>query len=207
MNSLIEAFFLGLTGGVVPGSILTILLISVLQGGFKAGLRAFAWCLTAEILIVTLLLTIILNIQLPPQIFSYVGVIGSLVLFYFAWQITKLSKIEQTEDDKKVFTGLHIFILSATNAPLYLFWITVCTPLIWQLSGDMSLVNAAVTYTLLFEVGWALSTFVILVLFVTTKHILTNPKIMSRVYLGIALFMSFIGCKILYTSVTQLINF
>ena len=190
----------------VLGSILTILLISVLQGGFKAGLRAFAWCLTAEILIVALLLIIVLNLQLPAQIFSYVGVIGSFVLFYFAWQVTKLSKIEQTGEDQKVFTGLRIFTLSATNAPLYLFWITVCTPLIWQLSGEMSLATAAVTYTLLFEVGWALSTFVIMVLFVTTRNILTNPNIMSRVYLGIALFMSFIGCKILYTSITKLLS-
>jgi len=206
MNSLVEAFFLGLTGGVIPGSILTILLISVLQGGFKAGLRAFGWCLAAEVLIVALLLTIILNLQLPTQVFSYIGLIGSSVLFYFAWQVTKLSKIEQKVGDQKVFTGWRIFILSATNAPLYLFWITVCTPLIWQMTDEMSLSTAAVTYTLLFEVGWALSTFLIIILFVTTRNILTNPKIMSRVYLGIATFMAFIGCKILYTSINQLLS-
>ena len=200
MQIIIEAFLLGLVGGIIPGSILTVLLVSVMQGGFKAGLRAFSWCMAAEVSIVLVLLALLLSLPITPIVFTYLSVIGGLVLFYFASQILKLSKIEKPESTESVFSAQKIYLLSATNAPLYIFWITVCAPLIWQLAEQFSLYVSATYFMIAFELGWGLSTFGVMLLFVKSRHLLTNPKVMSKVYLVIALFMTLLGIRMWYTA-------
>ena len=207
MQIIIEAFLLGLVGGVIPGSILTILLVSVLQGGFRAGIRAFSWCMAAEVTIVLFLLGVLLSLPITPDIFLYLSIIGGLVLFYFASQIFKLSKIERPENTDTVFSAQKIFLLSATNAPLYIFWITVCAPLIWQLAEQFSLYESAFYFMLAFELGWGLSTFGVMLLFVKSRTLLTNPAVMTKVYLGIALFMTLLGIRMWYTALQSLTIF
>jgi len=204
MQIIIEAFLLGLVGGVVPGSVLTILLVSVMQGGFKAGMRAFSWCMAAEVSVVFILLILLLSLPITPDIFLYLALIGGLVLFYFALQILKLSKIDRPYNTDTVFSAEKIYLLSATNAPLYIFWVTVCAPLIWQLAEQFELYTSAFYFMVAFELGWGLSTFGIMLLFLKSRNLLTNPKVMTKVYLGIALFMTLLGVRMWYTSLQSL---
>ena len=204
MQILLDAFLLGLVGGVVPGSILTIILVSVLQGGYKAGFRAFLWSFLAEITVVTLLLLIILSLPLSDTVFSYIGLMGGVVLFYFAYQIVGISKISHPDEKTVLFSAGKIYFMSATNAPLYIFWTAVCAPLIWQLTEQFSVPFAAVSFMTAFELGWGLATFAVMLIFVKSHQILTNPMIMKRVYQTVALFMIFLGFRILYTSITSI---
>jgi len=200
MQILIEAFLLGLVGGIVPGSILTILLVSVLQGGFRSGLRAFFWCVAAEVSVVSALLIVLISLPVTPIVFTYLSVVGGLVLFYFASQILQLSRLENPAAETSLFSPRKIYVLAATNAPLYIFWITVCAPLIWQLAESFSLYAAAGYFMLAFELGWALSTFGVMILFVTSRQVLTNPTVMSKVYLVIAAFMALLGMRMWYSA-------
>lgn len=205
MQTLIEAFGLGLIGGVVPGSILTILLVSVMQGGFTAGLKAFFWSLAAELTVVGSLLIILFTLPTPEGFFNYVGLVGSFVLFYFAWQIFNLRKVDQPKTINIVFSGKKIYILAATNAPLYIFWVTVCAPLIWQLASHWPLLISVSSFMVIFETGWSLSTFTIMLMFVKGKQYLTNPKSMRKIYLMLAVVMFLLGVKMFYTSVMSLL--
>ncbi len=205
MHEVLEGFGLGFVGGFVPGSILTILLISVIQGGFASGIRAFFISLFAEIVIVGILLFALVTLSVPDEAFLYVGVLGGLVLFYFGSQVLRIQSIEKPEDTRTTFTPAKIFILAATNAPLYIFWLTICAPLIWQMSQHYPLVFSAAWFIAAFEIGWSLSTFAVLMAFVKMRQHLTNPHIMRKVYLGIALFMFLLGVRMLYTSISALI--
>ncbi len=205
MQILIEAFGLGLIAGVIPGSILTILLISVIRGGFPAGLRAFLWSLAAELTVVGILLTVLFTLPIPKELFTYIGLIGSFVLFYFAWKIFHLQKMDQPEIVNAVFSGKEIYTLAITNAPLYIFWVTVCTPLIWQLSKTWPLSLSVFSFMITFEIAWSLSTFIVMLLFVKGKQYITDPKSMRRVYLILAVIMFLLGVKMLHTSVVSLL--
>ena len=200
MQILIEAFGLGLIGGIIPGAILTILLVSVIQGGFKAGLEAFVWSLVAELTVVGILLLILFTLPLPRETFNYIGLVGSLVLFYFAWQIFHLQKIDQPKDASSTFSGKQIYVLAASNAPLYIFWTTVCAPLIWQLAEYWPLNISALFFMIAFETGWAASTFTVMLLFVKARERLTDPKTMRKTYVGAALIMLVLGVRMLYLS-------
>jgi threonine/homoserine/homoserine lactone efflux protein len=193
-----------LIGGVVPGSILTILLVSVMQGGFRAGRRAFLWSLAAELTVVSLLLLILLSLPLSMTVFHYIGLVGGLVLFYFAWQVMHLSRIEKPGGSGEVFSGKKIYILAATNAPLYIFWVTVCAPLIWQLGEIFPLYIAALFFMIAFEIGWAASTFVVMLIFVKSRTLLTNPQIMGKVYMVVALFLALFGMRMWYAALHDL---
>lgn len=206
MQIIIEAFLLGLVGGIVPGSILTILLVSVIQGGFKSGFRAFSWSLAAELTVVSLLLMVLVHLPVNAKLFNYLGLAGGLVLFYLGLQVFKLSKIDKPEETSEVFTWKQIYSLAATNAPLYIFWVTVCAPLIWQLAEQISLSSSALYFMIAFELGWAISTFAIMLIFVKTRSVLTNPHIMKKVFIGVAFFMFLLGLRMFYSSVATLIG-
>jgi len=202
MRILLEAFGLGLVGGIIPGSILSILLVSVMQGGFSAGRRAFFWSLAAELTVVSALLLVLFTLPIPKKLFSYIGLLGSLVLFYFAWQIFHLQKINQPEKTEVIFSGREIYTLAATNAPLYIFWVTVCAPLIWQMANEWPLAVSATFFMISFELGWAISTFAVLMVFVKARQYLTNPKVMGKVYITAATLMFLLGVRMLYVFVS-----
>ena len=175
-----------------------------MQGGLIGGLKVFFWSLAAELTVVGILLLVLFTLPIPKGLFNYIGVIGSFVLFYFAWQIFHIQKMDQPEKAVTVFSGKRIYILAATNAPLYIFWVTVCTPLIWQLASHWSLAASVSSFMLMFETGWALSTFIMMLLFVKGKQYITNPKLMRKVYLMLSIIMFLFGIKMFYTSVLYL---
>ncbi len=204
MDVLLQAFVLGATGGIIPGAVLTILLVSTLQGGLPGGLRAFGWAMLSEILIAGGLLLVATQLPLTPVIFTWIGIIGSLVLLYFAWQVFQLRAVK-VHEETALFTPGRIFLLSATNAPLYIFWTTVCFPLVWQLATTWPLSLAASSYFLVFEIGWALTTCAMLFLFVYARAVLTNERIMRGVFMFVAFLLCGLGLRLLIQSLLQLL--
>ena len=204
MDILLQAFILGAIGGIVPGAVLTILLVSALQGGLKAGTQAFFWAMLSEVVIAGGLLLIATKLPLQAKVFSFIGLIGSVVLLYFAWQVFQLRSI-RIQDDSTLFTPLKIFLLSATNAPLYIFWITICFPLIWQLANEWTLTLAASSYFILFEIGWSITTFIMLLLFVFSRKVLTNEHIMHKVFILVSLLLAGFGIRMLIKSIGQFV--
>lgn len=196
MDILVQGFGLGLIGGVIPGAVLTVLFVSAMQGGLRAGLRAFLWAFLAEVVIVSALLLLALQLPLSPDVFVAVGGIGGLVLLYFAWQVFHLRSMD-IQETPTFFTASRIFTLQATNAPLYIFWITICFPLIWQLALTWPLAVAAITYLTLFELGWAISTLAVLLLFVFSRKTLTNERVMRIVFFVVAGLLAIFGVRML----------
>ena len=205
MNILFQGFALGLVGGIIPGAVLTVLFVSTMQGGLFAGIRAFLWAFLAEISIVGVLLYIALQLPLHPDVFVAIGGIGGIVLLYFARQVFQLRSIE-AEGSPILFTAPKIFLLQTTNAPLYIFWLTICFPLIWQLAKTWPLVSAAISYFAVFEIGWAISTLAVLLLFNFSRITLTNERIMRVVFIIISTVFALFGFRMLISAFTSLLN-
>ncbi len=205
MHILLQGFGIGALGGIVPGSILSILLISVMQGGFRSGLRAFLWCVIAEVLTVVVLLSIIFSLPIPLIIFQGIGLVGGVVLFYFAWQVSQIRNFGlPSEEERETFSAGKIFLLAATNAPLYIFWTTVCAPLIKELAVHQGLFLSATLYMTSFEIGWSITTFLVMMIFVYARNKLTDPVLMRRTYLGVAILMAIIGVRMIHLSLSLL---
>jgi threonine/homoserine/homoserine lactone efflux protein len=158
----------------------------------------------SEIIVAGGLLFIATLLPLNVEVFNVVGLIGSAVLLYFAWSIFQLRSVK-VHDEHVLFTPSKILLLSATNAPLYVFWTTICFPLIWQLARVWRLPLAAFSYFVTFEIGWAITTFTMLLLFLFSRKTLTNEGIMHKVFISIALILAILGMHIFIQSVQSLI--
>ncbi|TSC86480.1 MAG: Uncharacterized protein G01um10148_466 [Parcubacteria group bacterium Gr01-1014_8] len=201
MDLLLQGFVLGAVGGIVPGAVLTILLVSALQGGLYLGLRTFFWAMLSEIAVAGALLLLATQIPLNERLFMGMGLVGGFVLVYFAFKVFTLKSVGIPEHERTVFTPLRILILSATNAPLYIFWISICFPLIWQLAASWGLSAAAVSYFVAFELGWGISTFMMLMLFIFSRSVLMDERIMRKVFVALSIILAGFGIKMFITSV------
>ncbi len=197
MEVLLEGFALGAVGGIVPGAVLTILLLSALHGDFQRAIQAFFWAIFSEVVIAGGLLFIATRLPLEPRIFSLVGFVGGIVLLYFAWRVFHVHSL-RIAGAPVLFSGPKIFLLSASNAPLYIFWTTVCFPLIWELSLTWGLPLAAISYFAAFEIGWAITTFIMLLLFIYSRKVLMEERIMGKVFIVVGLVMAGLGVDMLW---------
>ena len=200
MEILLQGFVLGLIGGIVPGSILTLLFVSVLRRGFKGGLFAFWWVMLAEVFVAGLLLFMATRFNFDASFFSLVGLVGSVVLGYLAWQVKNIRWVDVSLQKAVIFTPQKIFLLTATNVPLYIFWSTVCFPLIWQLAETWTWGLAAPSFFFFFELGWGLATLAMMFVFVFARPWLSNPKIAHNVFLFLALILFLLGLKMFLQS-------
>ncbi|OGG60349.1 hypothetical protein A2765_06360 [Candidatus Kaiserbacteria bacterium RIFCSPHIGHO2_01_FULL_56_24] len=200
MYILLQALTLGIVGGLIPGPILTLLLISVLQGGLSAGIRAFVWAMLSEVVIAGGFLLIATQLSLSDTVFAVIGLVGGLVLLHFSYRVFQLRSVT-VQNGEIIFTPTKIFIISGTNATLYIFWITVCFPLIWQLGATWGLVEAAVSYFLAFEFGWGSATFCMMLIFLFARATLTNERIMHKVYIFLSLVLAAFGLNMLIRAI------
>ena len=204
MHTLLQGFTLGVVGGLIPGPILTLLLLSVLQAGLAAGLRAFIWAMVSEVVIAGTLLIIAIQLPISDSFFTALGFIGSGVLIFFSYQVFQLRSVT-VQNQGVTFTPQKIFIISVTNATLYIFWVTVCFPLIWQLSAAWGIPVAAGTYFLSFELGWGLTTFGMMLLFIFVRPWLSNERIMHTVYIFLSVVLAALSLNMLIRALMMLI--
>lgn len=197
-----QAFIFGVVGGVIPGTVLTMILVSTLHRGFWAGFKVFGWAVFSEMVIVAALLFGAVQLSLSIRDFAFVGLFGGAILIYFAWRVFKLRSVK-VEDSPVLFTPSKIFLLSITNAPLYVFWITICFPLIWQLGEEWMLTAAAGSFFILFQIGWGLATGLMLWFFAFSRKVLTNEHVMHKVYIGVAVLLAGFGLRLLVQSVNH----
>ncbi len=206
MQTIFAALTLGFIGGLIPGAVLTMILVSVLQGGFRGGLKTFSYCVLAEVVIVGILLSIVLILPIPHSVFHYIGIIGGVFLLYLAYQVAQINTVTDvtmTPGSTSVLSPFRIFILSATNAPLYIFWLTVCLPLMLQLAILMkSTVFAVISFMTAFEIGWITSTFLLLLLFVKARPYLTHPIYVKYTFRVVAFVLILLAIRLMFISMS-----
>ena len=119
---------LGLTAGLSPGPLLTLVVSETLQHGFPAGARiALAPIITdAPIVIVTLLVaTQLSNIDIAIGIVSLIG--GCYVL-YIAYESTRQKEYEDRQSQPGHRSLTKGVLANALSPHPYLFWLSIGAP-------------------------------------------------------------------------------
>ena len=186
----------------MPGAVMTLLCIAALQGGLRAGIPVFLGSLLGEFMIVAGLLVLAILIGIPAWLFAAIGFAGFFVLAYMAWQVAHIESFNDPKNSKKqLVPWWKAMFLMLFNAPPYVFWTTVCFPLIWQFAEKIDDIwHASFLYFFAFEFGWAFSTFGTLLLFVFARQYLSNQKIMRFVFRFLALLLFMFALKMLWQS-------
>lgn len=202
VQNILNALLLGLVGGSIPGPILISACTESLQIGFIKSLRVILWALIAESFVALLVVLIIFALNPPAIIFYVIAIIGGIYLIYIAWQVSKINKIDNT--GAKIFTAQRIFLLTILNGTFWIFWITICVPLAFNLKA--SLPFGHLLFILAFEVGWLISTITIVFIFSRFRNILTKGKTVKIIYIIMSLILFYFAVKMILDSLIYLLK-
>lgn len=125
---------LGLSAGLSPGPLMTLVITTTLRDGFWHGLRVAAAPFVTDLPII--LLSVFVLGLLPSWTLAIIGVIGGAYVVYLGWETMRSARqaselamqdarAENTSGRKSLLRGAAV---NALNPHPYLFWATVGGP-------------------------------------------------------------------------------
>lgn len=199
---ILEAFILGLVGGVIPGPILAATFTEILQSGFIKSLRIILWGMLTETIVALISLIVLSSLGLPLYIFHILSFFGAGILLWIAYSIWKIKSIDT--DTKVNFGFWKISAMIIANGMLWTFWITVCIPKAIALNATIQF--GQYLFLLLVEVGWLVSTIAVAYIFSKFRSILSSPKTVSITFRVFAVLFVFFAGDMIYKSIKYFIN-
>ena len=112
LNSINEAFLLGLVGGATPGPILTGTFAEILRFNFVYGLKIVFQALIIETIGALLVLYIFFITGFSHTAIQIISICGAVVLFWIASSMWKIKKINT--ETKEVLSLSKIILLCQT---------------------------------------------------------------------------------------------
>ena len=130
LSALVTGIILGLTAGLTPGPLMTLVIAQTLQYGFREGaLIATAPLITDVPIILVSLFTLARLAEFEP-ILGLVALVGSLYIFYLAYETLRTGPVGVGKSEPAAKSLRKGAIINALNPHPYLFWATVGAPLI-----------------------------------------------------------------------------
>lgn len=127
---------LGLTAGLSPGPLMTLLIAESLRGGWPAGFRvSFAPLVTDTVLI---LVALLLTAPLPGWGLSAISAAGGLIIMWMGWGTMRTPAKEPEVNGGEAVTGNPFGKAVATNLlnpNAFLFWLTAGVPILRDAYG------------------------------------------------------------------------
>ena len=193
INSIIEAFLLGLVGGATPGPILTGTFAEILRTNFVKSLKIIFQALIAETIGALLVLYIFYVTGFSHTTIQIISVCGSMVLFWIASNIWKIKEIKT--ETKEILSFSKILLLTAFNSGYWIFWVAVGIPK--ALSFDMQILGGKFIYLIVFEMGWLFMTTVLAFIFYKFRPILQRKNLVGVTFKILAIVLILLGIKTL----------
>ena len=132
MDALLFGLSIGFASGISPGPLMTLVLTSTLERGFRAGLlTAIAPLLTDAPIIV---LSFLVLRQLPEDFLAWVTVAGGLFIVWIGVQTIRSSRQHQEGEARSGGSRdlLRGALVNALNPHPWLFWMTAGVPFLIQ---------------------------------------------------------------------------
>lgn len=163
MDALLFGLSIGFASGISPGPLMTLVLTSTLERGFRAGLLTSIAPLVSDAPIVVLSLLVLR--RLPPSVLTPVTVAGGLFIIWIGVQTIRSAGGERTGDEMEAGGRrdlLRAAVVNLLNPHPWLFWMTVGAPFLiqsWNEAAWRATVFLVAMYALLvgtkIAVAWA----------------------------------------------------
>ncbi len=132
---------LGLSAGIAPGPLMTLVISETLQHDVKAGIRVALAPVVTDLPIIALTLFVLSKLSDFHAILGTISIAGSLYILFMAYECIQANHCDidyQKAAPKSLRKGIVTNFLSPHP---YLFWFSVGTPLIFK-AWDLSIVAA-----------------------------------------------------------------
>jgi threonine/homoserine/homoserine lactone efflux protein len=167
---LIKGAGLGLTAGVSPGPLMTLLLAESLRGGWPAGFRVSIAPLVTDSVLVSL--AVLVAAPLPPWGIAVISVVGGAILMWMGWSTARSRPAEPMAGAQPSGVGASAgnplskaIATNMLNPQAFIFWLTVGGPELleayetWGVSGPLVFMGAffAVMISINFALAFSIS--------------------------------------------------
>ncbi len=124
------ALVLGLSAGLSPGPLLTLVIAQTLQHGVKEGIKvAFAPFIT-DLPIILLSLLVLTRLQNFKIILGVISILGGLFVLHLAYGSLRIKRLDRPASDAEPQSFYKGALVNALSPHPYLFWLTVGAPTI-----------------------------------------------------------------------------
>ena len=183
---LMSGTVLGITSGISPGPLLTLVVTETLRHGKREGVKVAMAPLLTDLPIVAIALGLLSGLSGLDFILGLVALSGGIFIFHLGFESIRTGPLEIDSSGVMPKSIKRGFIVNILSPHPYLFWITVGGPFAfraWQSSAAYSVVFIAVFYVCL--VG---SKITVALLVDRSRNFLgTNGYIWTMRFLGVLL--------------------
>lgn len=125
---LISGITLGFIAGISPGPILTLVITETIKHNKKEGFKVALSPLISDLPIVLLTILLISKLNSFNSILGIISLLGSIFLFYLAWENLKIKQIKIDLDKAKSRNLKKGIIANLLSPHPYMFWLLVGAP-------------------------------------------------------------------------------
>lgn len=123
-----SGFVLGLTAGVAPGPLLTLVVSQTLVYGVKDGIKVALAPLITDPPIILLALYIGARFASNPMPLGILSLAGAVYIFYLAWEQLTMAPVSEPSSHSEAQSVRKGVLTNLLNPHPYMFWITVGIP-------------------------------------------------------------------------------
>lgn len=127
---LTSAFVLGLSSGLTPGPITTLVIFQTLKYGVGEGIKVALAPLVTDAPIVLLTLFLLARISNLENVLGVLSVFGGLYLFYLSYESIRFKGATQTEIGEQPHSMRKGITVNFLNPSPYMFWMSIGGPLV-----------------------------------------------------------------------------
>lgn len=127
---LVSGIVFGLSAGLAPGPLLTLVLTETLQHGSRAGIRVAFAPLITDLPIVILSLFMIARLAGSPLVMGMISLLGAGFVAYLGYETFFSREAAQAGAGESIRSLRKGVIANLLNPHPYLFWMTVGSPMV-----------------------------------------------------------------------------
>ena len=194
IDYLLSGTILGLSAGLAPGPLLTLVLLETLQHDWRAGVKVACAPLLTDLPIICVVLLVLAQLSRVNAVLGVISLAGALLLLSMAYKSLRSSQISLSLDNKPARSlSKGVFVNFLSPHP-YLFWLTIGGPLVmkaWAQSYLSALAFIGTFY--LFLIGAKIS----LALLAGRSKVLLEGRLYLFVMRALGLLLGFLALALL----------
>ena len=136
ISSLIAGCVLGLSSGLAPGPLLTLVITQTLKHGMREGFKVALAPLITDFFIIAASLLVLSRLAGFERILGAISFAGGLYVFYLAYECMRTGPINFDSPKDQPHSLKRGTLINALNPHPYLFWITVGSPLLLKFRSE-----------------------------------------------------------------------
>lgn len=127
---LVSGLVLGLSAGITPGPILTLVIYQTLKHGVREGVKVAMAPLLTDVPIVIVSLFLLARMSNMTSVLGALSILGGTYLFYLAYESIRFKGADFASEDVKPQSIRKGVMANFLNPSPYVFWISIGGPLV-----------------------------------------------------------------------------